>query len=153
MLTGVDRFDAKLMPVPECGCWLWTGAVAGNGYGSFREPGTGRRVGAHKFAYETVTGRRLRRGLVLLHKCDTPLCCNPMHHRPGRHKTNMADMARKGRAARRFGAANHQHKHSDAVVARILKMAEVLGMTDALIAFATGIPRSSVTRLRRKALA
>lgn len=111
MFTGVERIDAKIEPVPHCGCWLWTGAVAGNGYGSVREPGTGKRVGAHKLVYELVTGHKVRRGLVLLHACDTPTCCNPAHLKPGKHLTNMRDMVRKGRSSRRFGPANHRFKH------------------------------------------
>lgn len=150
MLTGIERIDAKLMPVPHCGCWLWTGAVAGNGYGSVRAPGTGERMGAHRLVYELVTGKKVRRDLVLLHSCDTPTCCNPAHLKPGKHTTNMADMVRKGRASRKFGETNHQHKHGRATVARILLLATVGAMTDVAIAEALGIPRPSVNRLRRQ---
>jgi hypothetical protein len=29
------RFEAKYIPVPESGCWLWEGPVTGDGYGVF----------------------------------------------------------------------------------------------------------------------
>lgn len=105
MYLGIPRFDDKIAPDPNTGCWLWTGAVAGNGYPSIKWNGSA--VGAHCFAYrmwrkqEMAEGRAhppLLRGMVLMHKCDTPLCCNPHHSKPGTHAENMQDMVRKGRA-------------------------------------------------------
>jgi hypothetical protein len=105
MFLGIPRFDDKISPEPNTGCWLWTGAVAGNGYPSFKHCGSA--VGAHCFAYRTwrkaeiAAGRPapppLRKGQKLMHKCDTPLCCNPLHHKPGSHMANMRDMIAKGR--------------------------------------------------------
>jgi hypothetical protein len=103
VITGVMRFDEKLMPVPECGCWIWTGAVAGNGYGSFKDCGTA--VGAHAFAWRTFFKRSIPKGKKLMHRCDTPLCCNPMHLKPGSHTANMRDMIRKGRGRGQFSIA------------------------------------------------
>lgn len=60
---------------PETGCWLWTGARTGKGYGSFERGG--RVFRAHRFAYETAVG--LADGLHVHHKCFTPLCVNPDH--------------------------------------------------------------------------
>lgn len=95
MFLGIPRFDEKIAPEPNTGCWLWSGAVCGNGYGSIKHEG--RAMGAHVFAWEHATGRKMRRGWHLLHRCDTPLCCNPKHLKPGYPKTNMRDMIRKGR--------------------------------------------------------
>src|ERR1700754_4656307 len=95
MFLGIPRFDDKIMPIPETGCWIWMGAVAGNGYGSIKHHG--RAVGAHVFAWEHHHHRKMRRHWKLLHRCDTPLCCNPHHLRPGLHRTNMRDMIAKGR--------------------------------------------------------
>lgn len=80
-----------------CGdCWLWTGALMkGKGYGQFHWMGKTWR--AHKAAYTLFRGR-VRKGRVLLHKCDTPHCVNPDHLRPGTQKSNVRDMMRKGRA-------------------------------------------------------
>ena len=104
MYLGIPRFDDKIAPEPNTGCWLWTGAVAGNGYPSFKVEG--RAVGAHVFAWETFHGRKMRRHWKLMHRCDTPLCCNPHHLKPGHHKTNMRDMIRKGRGKGQWTAEN-----------------------------------------------
>ena len=48
-LTIEERFLRKIEPDPNSGCWLWTAAVDGKGYGTFH---IGRRqVGAHRFAW------------------------------------------------------------------------------------------------------
>lgn len=104
IFLGIPRFDEKIELDPATGCWLWRGAIAGNGYGSIKH--CGAAVGAHCFAYriwrkmELDEGRvhpPLLRGMVLMHRCDTPLCCNPEHGKPGTHTENMRDMIRKGR--------------------------------------------------------
>lgn len=99
-MLGIPRFDDKIMPIPECGCWIWMGAVAGNGYGSFKHCGTA--VGAHMFAWRTYYRRRIPKGYKLRHSCDTPLCCNPHHLRPGTHSRNMRDMIERGRGKGQF---------------------------------------------------
>lgn len=40
-------------------------------------------------------------GALVMHDCDNPACCNPEHFVVGTNDENMADMAAKGRAARR----------------------------------------------------
>jgi hypothetical protein len=76
------RFWSKIEPDMNSGCWLWNGSASKNGYGfiSVRDGKNGKdyTVLAHRFAYS-----RLKRipnpGLVLDHKCRTPLCVNPDH--------------------------------------------------------------------------
>jgi hypothetical protein len=43
------------------------------------------------------------RGLVVCHRCDTPLCINPDHLFLGTQKDNMADRAKKVRARKQAG--------------------------------------------------
>lgn len=47
-----DRFLSKIDFSGDC--WLWCGAVDPNGYGAFRYGG--RKVGAHRVAYERWFG-------------------------------------------------------------------------------------------------
>lgn len=56
------------------------------------------RVRAHRFAYETRIGA-IPNGLLIMHKCDVKLCCNPRHLQPGTQLDNMQDAANKGRMA------------------------------------------------------
>lgn len=57
------------------GCWLWAGYPTG-GYGRIRVDG--RRMAAHRFAYELLVGP-IPDGLVIDHLCRNPLCVNPAH--------------------------------------------------------------------------
>lgn len=82
-----ERFAAKIEVAPN-GCWLWTGARQGEGYGSFRDGGM---VLAHRFAYEYVVGE-IPAGLTLDHVrargCTSRLCVNPAHLEPVTHGEN-----------------------------------------------------------------
>lgn len=84
---------ALAIPVPGPGCWLWLGPTA-NGYGVFNDQG--RRVRAHRAAYEQANGP-IPDGMVICHKCDTPSCVNPDHLFCGTQRDNVRDMAVKGR--------------------------------------------------------
>lgn len=77
---------AKVEPEPNTGCWLWTGAVTGAGYGklSFRR----RLEGAHRVAYELLRGE-IAPGLHLDHLCRVPCCVNPDHLEPVTQRENL----------------------------------------------------------------
>lgn len=90
----------------EDGCWIWTGAVYSNGYGTVFGVGPPprkkkRRTQAHRFAYQLLVGE-IPSELLVLHKCDVRLCVNPEHLFLGTHKDNTQDCIRKGRF--RYGA-------------------------------------------------
>lgn len=61
-------------------CWTWIGGTFTEGYGAF-SPAAGRRVRAHRYAYELVVGP-IPEGLVLDHLCRNILCVNPAHLEP-----------------------------------------------------------------------
>lgn len=80
-------------------CWQWTGAVDTHGYGVISgEPTDGRRrnLRAHRVAYESTHGP-IPSGLIVIHGCDNPACCNPNHLRLGTIRDNSQDMVAKGR--------------------------------------------------------
>jgi hypothetical protein len=77
------------------GCWLWTGAINGPGYGSLRLDGQPKSVFAHRLAWQLANGA-MPNGLVL-HKCDNPRCVNPDHLFIGTYTDNQRDCVRKGR--------------------------------------------------------
>lgn len=90
------RFWDKVAPCPMSGCWLWTAALDGHGYGQIRADGKNRL--AHRFAYVAAFGEHAS-GLELDHLCRTPLCSNPLHLEPVSHRENMM-------RGRTVGAAN-----------------------------------------------
>src|ERR1044071_2384549 len=66
------RLWARTEPIPECGCWVWMGAVSRNGYGKLSY---GR---VHRIAYALIKGP-IPPGLTLDHKCRVRSCWNPDH--------------------------------------------------------------------------
>lgn len=80
------RFWAKVQITAD-GCWLWTGAKAGNGYGSWGINGKTRST--HKTAYESLIGC-VPDGLTLDHLCRVRHCCNPYHLQPVTQRENSA---------------------------------------------------------------
>lgn len=76
------------------GCWNWTAAVRGAGYGAFLV--NQKNYGAHRFSYLLTKGE-IPKGLCVLHACDNRRCVNPAHLSLGTNKDNTADMISKGR--------------------------------------------------------
>lgn len=90
------RFFKKIMPEPNTGCWLWSGAPYGEGYGSFMHKGVIMR--AHRFSYLIHKGE-IPDGLHVLHTCDVRCCVNPDHLFLGTNIDNINDKIKKGRQA------------------------------------------------------
>ncbi len=94
-----DRFWLKITKTD--GCWLWQAARSSrksknDQYGKIKIDGKAYR--AHRVAYALANNLNLSFEGEILHTCDNPLCCNPLHLILGTHKQNMEDMKLKGRA-------------------------------------------------------
>ena len=76
------RFWSKVERGSDAECWLWRGTLV-EGYGQFRVGG--KRVGAHRYAYELLVGE-IPPGLQLDHVrawgCVNRNCVNPAHLEP-----------------------------------------------------------------------
>lgn len=83
----LEAFERKFIPVPESGCWLWTGCTAKAGYGRFND-GNGTR-NAHAIAFEHWKGFRAPRGFHTDHLCRVRCCVNPDHLEVVTPKTNL----------------------------------------------------------------
>lgn len=76
---AADYLDARIVPEPNTGCWLWIPAVNDRGYAHVFYAGT-KRAAAHRLPYELAKGP-IRKGLVIDHICRTRSCLNPEHLR------------------------------------------------------------------------
>lgn len=78
---SIERFFETVTKQAN-GCWLWGGQINRDGYGVFRigslKDGSRRKVLAHRFAYEVLTGP-IHKGLQTDHLCRTPACVNSAH--------------------------------------------------------------------------
>lgn len=81
-------------------CWEWQGTRNPQGYGGVRHDGVNWR--AHRLSYVLHKGP-IPDGLLVLHSCDNPPCCNPSHLRTGTYADNMLDMVGRQRHLPRVG--------------------------------------------------
>ncbi len=95
--TIKNRFYSKVLMPNESGCMLWIGAKtlkSDKGYGEFRIKG--KRKLAHHFSYELYNGK-IKKGLLVLHKCDIRNCIAPEHLFLGTAQDNAIDRNKKRR--------------------------------------------------------
>lgn len=121
-LPSKEWFMDRITPEPNTGCWLWLRGMIKGGYGVvFKGSRSGRY--AHRVSYELFVGP-IPDGIIVCHKCDTPLCCNPRHLFLGTVEDNMQDMVRKGRAAKPANFTAYEKKLDEQKVIEIRKRAE-----------------------------
>ena len=97
----------------EDACWIWQGhkhrnredpdQFEGHGQMQFR----GKNYLTHRLAYELFAGRKVDPALVIRHKCDRSLCCNPAHLETGTPMDNVMDRVTRRRSA--TGLRNGAH--------------------------------------------
>lgn len=136
-----DLIQNRCVPVPEAGCWLWTGTMNATGYGVIAIGGRQRK--AHRVAFEVYRGVSVPPEVFVCHKCDTPSCVNPDHLFLGAPVENSRDAARKGRLA--GGARHHSAILSEAQAREIYLSA----MPQSTLAKAYGVKLQVVEKIKR----
>ncbi len=93
----LERFEAKYIPEPNSGCWLWVGARGAGGYGCFHlDEDRGIKL-AHRCSWLLHRGHMPEPSIKVCHSCDNKLCVNPEHLWLGSQRDNMRDCFAKGR--------------------------------------------------------
>lgn len=97
-----NKFWSKVIPSTTDSCWEWCGAKLWSGYGAAIILRNQKfvQIGAHIRAYQLSKGE-IPKGLMVLHSCDNPLCCNPSHLRVGTAEENNKERAKRKRSKRR----------------------------------------------------
>lgn len=94
-------------------CWEWQAYRSKKmGYGRWKsmyKSDKRKFTMAHIISYESVFGD-IPKGLLCLHKCDNPCCCNPNHLFAGTHQDNSNDKIKKNRHTILNGSKNGNSK-------------------------------------------
>lgn len=138
----MKRFWAKVQKTT--GCWLWTGAKGGGGYGAIKFEG--KVVRAHRISWELVNGP-IHDGLFVLHRCDVRLCVNPKHLFLGTHEDNMRDCSRKQRTTLGEKQGRAKLKSSDVLEIRRLRSE---GVKSSVIARKFCISQPTVSQIAKR---
>lgn len=140
-MTIEETLVKFVTPEPNTGCWLWTGAEKGNGYGNLTYKY--KSYLAHRFIYASLKGK-IPKGQHLCHKCDTRACVNPDHLFLGTPKDNMRDMIKKGRNLK--GEQVHNTKLTSSDVLNI-RQKYSNGVFQTILAKQYGIGQSTISRI------
>lgn len=99
---NVELFFSKI--IKTSGCWLWNGNVDRTGYGYFSLKINNKRTSkkAHRIAYALHTQQYnlltepYSPKVVIAHRCNNKLCCNPDHLEMTSAKQNSLDALEDG---------------------------------------------------------
>jgi hypothetical protein len=142
--------EQRFLAMVQCGspseCWPWLGARSENGYGRFSST-RGRHHYAHRLVWELEFGP-IAAGMVVCHRCDNPVCCNPAHLWLGTQAENLADMREKGRRPPlekhgQAGERNNQARLTDANV-RAIRALHRAGVSQVTLSRTFGVGQTTI---------
>jgi len=131
-----DRLMKHVMPVTECGCWIFMGCLTDRGYGQISVATSKSRV-AHRVSYELFCAP-IPDGMYVLHRCDVPSCVNPDHLFVGTQQDNVDDMVAKGRNTKGETVGNSRLTEKDVLAIRAssasgTELAKTMGFSEGTI--------------------
>lgn len=133
----------------EDACWPWKACVGKDGYGRFHSNDIIHS--AHRFALAISTQRVIPSDMVVCHRCDNKLCCNPRHLFVGTQRDNIYDMLGKGRwvpPPLKRGEQNGNSKLSRGQVNNIRQMSQS-GVEGKKLAEMFGVSATTISKIVR----
>ncbi len=101
--TLLQRFEEKVYPEPNTGCWIWAGYSNKKGYGAI---GHYPKVkSAHRVSFELFNGK-IPNNQCVCHSCDNTFCVNPDHLFLGSNAQNANDRLIKFRYGKKLTSEN-----------------------------------------------
>lgn len=89
------RVKAKTVETAT-GCWIWQGFIHKPPRNYGETYCRGKKWRTHRLMYRLKHGP-IPDGMLVMHTCDNPPCCNPDHLRLGTHLENMRECREKDR--------------------------------------------------------
>lgn len=119
MIEPIDKRLWSKVCVKGIGeCWEYKERLNEHGYGVFHVKK--KSILAHRMAYIITFGVNID-GMIIMHTCDNPRCCNPSHLKIGIQSDNVKDMINKGRNVVLAGSKHYKSKLTEADVINIRK--------------------------------
>jgi hypothetical protein len=98
----IQRLASKVDRRSTNECWPFAGCRMPQGYGRLSVNfGHGVEY-AHRIAFMLANDEDIPAGMVVMHTCDNPPCCNPSHLRVATQSENCLDRDRKGRRSKKI---------------------------------------------------
>jgi hypothetical protein len=151
--TLENRLWAKIEKRSPTECWPWLANKNNKGYGMIRRGGSLPKALAHRVVFEISNGA-IPEGLVVMHSCDNPACCNPDHLTIGTMLDNCRDMIAKGRKVVGWNPANKPpirkgEEHGNAKLSEV-QAREIKASSEktALLCEKYGVKRDVIKRIR-----
>ena len=113
----IKRFWSNVDKRSQDECWEWRAALR-NGYGAIKSKGI--LYSSHRLAY-TIANGDPPDDLVIGHKCDNRMCCNPAHLEAITYSKNNTDAFARSRKTPTKGEAIHTAKLTEEQVRSICK--------------------------------
>ena len=124
-------------------CLVWTGARNRNGYGMIyihhTRPWSWK---LHRVVWGLVYKKEIPVGMCVLHSCDNPPCCNPIHLRIGTPRENTRDLMERGT----FYSVQPRRKLSQEQVQKI-RLLKGSSLSQHKIALDFGINQAQISRI------
>jgi len=97
----IRRLEEKTVLNVDTGCLEWVAkAINNGGYGNISAGRAFVGLRAHRVMWVLHSNEPIPDGLVVMHACDNPKCCNIEHLSLGTKKQNTEDMYSKGRESK-----------------------------------------------------